>query len=110
MDDWEEYWENPAKPQRQTRAQTEEQEKAKVETTARKYGEYGLTLFSFLLLIYKVMRGLPFYDVLALFWGYMAAGYLFRYKLSKTGNSRMMLILAVACAVGFTLLYMVQTV
>lgn len=80
-----------------------------VEMQSRRFGEIGLCVFFLALFIYKLSKGLPANDLLAVFWGYLGVGYISKYRFIKTKNSLVSAICGMIAAIAFTLAYIIQT-
>lgn len=80
-----------------------------IEMQSRRFGELGLCAFFIALICYKFAKGLPANDLLALFWGYLGLGYVYKHKFSKTKNSLTSAICGMIAAIAFTIAYVIQT-
>lgn len=80
-----------------------------IEMKARRFGEIGLCVFFIALIIYKLAKGLPADDLLAVFWGYLGVGYIYKYRYLKTKNSLISAICGMIAAIAFTIGYILQT-
>lgn len=76
---------------------------------ARKVGEIGLCAFFIALVLYKLAKGLPANDLLAVLWGYIGVGYISNYRFLKTKRSLISAICGMIAAVAFALGYVLQT-
>lgn len=80
-----------------------------VEMSARRFGEIGLCIFFIALIVYKFVKGLPTGDLLAVFWGYLGVGYIYKYRFLKTKSSLISAVCGMIAAIVFTLAYILQT-
>ena len=80
-----------------------------VEMKSRRYGEIGLAVFFIALIVYKLIKGLPANDLLAVFWGYLGVGYIFKYRFYKTKSHLVSAVCGMIEAVAFTITYVLQT-
>ncbi|KNZ41258.1 DUF6442 family protein [Acetobacterium bakii] len=80
-----------------------------VEDKSRRYGEIGLSIMFILLVFYNFAKGLPIYDLLAIFWGYLGMSYVYKYRASKTKGNLVPAIAGLIAAVVFLLDYILQT-
>lgn len=80
-----------------------------VEMKARRFGEIGLCFFFIALILYKFIKGLPANDLLAVFWGYLGVGYIYKYRFLKTNSSLISAVCGMIAAISFAIAYIVQT-
>lgn len=80
-----------------------------VKSKARRYGEIGLCTFFIILIVYKMSKGIPTNDILALFWGYIGVGFIYNYKFLKTKRALVSAVCGVIAAISFTIAYIIQT-
>jgi hypothetical protein len=80
-----------------------------VEMQSRRFGEIGLSVFFIALILYKFLKGLPANDLLAVFWGYLGVGYIYKYKFLKTKGSFFNAVCGMIAAICFALVYILQT-
>lgn len=80
-----------------------------VEDKSRRYGEVGFTVIFVLLVFYNFAKGLPIYDLLAIFWGYLGMSYVYKYRALKTKANLVTAIFGIIAAVVFLLDYVLQT-
>lgn len=55
-----------------------------IEMQSKRFGEIGLCSFFIVLILYKLFKGLPANDLLAIFWGYLGVGSVYKYRFLKT--------------------------
>jgi hypothetical protein len=80
-----------------------------IEDRARRYGEVGMCIVFILLILYKLVRGIPANDILALFWAYMGVGSVYKYRACKTKSYLVSAVCGTVAAVAFLLAYVLQT-
>lgn len=80
-----------------------------IEMKARRYGEIGLCTFFILLILYKMINNIPTNDLLAVFWGYLGVGYIYKYRYLKTKSSLISAVCGMLAAIAFALAYILQT-
>lgn len=80
-----------------------------VEDKSKRYGEIGMCIVFILLVIYNTVKGLPIYDLLAIFWGYLGVSYIYKYRANKTKKSLFTAICGMIAATAFMLSYVLQT-
>lgn len=80
-----------------------------IEMQAKKYGEIGLIAFFIALTVYKWCKGLPANDLLAVVWGYLGVGYIYKYQKVKTKGALVSAICGIVAAVLFALSFVIQT-
>ena len=80
-----------------------------IKSKARRYGEIGLCAFFILLTFYKMLKGIPTNDTLAIFWGYIGVGFIYNYKFLKTRKALFSAICGMIAAISFTIAYILQT-
>jgi len=80
-----------------------------IEDKSRRYGEMGFTVICMLLIIYNFAKGLPIYDLMAVFWGYLGMSYVYKYRAFKTKAYLVTAICGIIAAVVFLLDYVLQT-
>lgn len=80
-----------------------------VENKSRRYGEIGFMVVFMLLVFYNFAKGLPIYDLLAIFWGYLGMSYVYKYRIFKTKAYLVTAICGMIAAVVFLLDYVLQT-
>jgi len=80
-----------------------------IEDKSRRYGEIGFTVIFILLVFYNFAKGLPIYDLLAVFWGYLGMSYVYKYRTFKTKAYLVTAICGMIAAVVFLLDYVLQT-
>lgn len=80
-----------------------------IEDKAKRYGEIGMSIVFILLIIYNFVKGLPTNDLLAMFWGYLGVGYLYKYRVNKTKSNLVSAISGMIAACAFLLTYVLQT-
>lgn len=80
-----------------------------VEMKARRFGEIGLCTFFIALIFYKMVKDLPTNDLLAVFWGYLGVGYIYKYRYHKTRATLISAICGMIAAVTFAIAYILQT-
>jgi len=80
-----------------------------VENKSRRYGEVGFTVIFILLVFYNFAKGLPIYDLLAIFWGYLGMSYVYKYRAFKTKAFLVTAICGIFAALIFLLDYVLQT-
>lgn len=80
-----------------------------IEMKARRFGEIGLCVFFIALILYKFVKGLPANDLLAVFWGYLGVGYIYKYRFLKTKNSLISAVCGMIAAIAFVIVYILQT-
>lgn len=80
-----------------------------IDNKAGRYGEVGLCIFFILLVIYNFAKGKPVSDLLALFWGYLGMGYIYKFRANKTNRSLISAICGMVAAFSFLLAYVFQT-
>lgn len=80
-----------------------------IKSNARRYGEIGLCTFFIFLTVYKMWKGIPTHDTLAVFWGYIGVGYIYNYKFLKTKKTLFTAVCGIVAAISFTIAYIFQT-
>ena len=80
-----------------------------MEQQARRYGEIGLCGFFILLAVYKLIKGQPANDLLAVIWGYIGVSNIYKYRYSRTKQALTAAVCGVLAAVCFTAAYVLQT-
>lgn len=80
-----------------------------IEMQSKRFGEIGLGIFFIVLIIYKFTKALPANDLLAVFWGYLGVGNLYKYRFLRTKQSLISAICGIFAAVAFALAYILQT-
>lgn len=95
------------KRNKQSPAKDEGQQYAQMQS--RRFGEIGLCIIFLVLLVYKFAKGLPNNDLLAVFWGYLGVGDLYKYRFFKTKYSLVCAVCGILAAVTFALSYIFQT-
>ncbi|MBC3796238.1 DUF6442 family protein [Acetobacterium tundrae] len=80
-----------------------------IEVQSKRHGENGLYIFFAVLVLYNFFKGLPIYDLLSVFWGYLSLGYIYKYQAFKTKKSLLIAILGMVAAICFLLSYILET-
>lgn len=80
-----------------------------IEDKAKRYGEIGLCIVFILLIGYKFYRGIPANDLLAMFWGYLGLGFVYKYRAHAKNASLVSAICGMIASVSFLIAYVIQT-
>jgi hypothetical protein len=80
-----------------------------MESHARRYGEIGLAVFFILITLYKLVKGIPSQDTLAIFWGYLGLTYIYKYVYTRSRQQLFQAACGMLAAVAFTIAYLLQT-
>ena len=80
-----------------------------VEMKSRRYGEIGLCAFFILMMVYKLAKGLPANDLLAVIWGYLGVSFVSKYRLSGNKKFLTSAICGIIAAISFGIAYVFQT-
>lgn len=76
---------------------------------AQQYVEMGVCGLLFAFMLYNFFKGLPIYDLLAVFWLYWGLNNLLIHRATKTSQTMFSAILGILAGVLFTVAYLVQT-
>jgi hypothetical protein len=76
---------------------------------AQQYVEMGVCGLLFAFMLYNFFKGLPIYDLLAVFWLFWGLNNLLIHRVTRTSQTKVSAILGIAAGVLFTAAYLVQT-
>nr|WP_320026434.1 DUF6442 family protein [uncultured Acetobacterium sp.] len=76
---------------------------------AQQYVEMGVCGLLFAFMLYNFFKGLPIYDLLAVFWLFWGLNNLLMHRATKTAQTKVSAILGIAAGALFTAAYLVQT-
>ena len=80
-----------------------------IENKGRRYGVIGFCCLFILLMVYNFFNGLPNYQILSLFWAYLAAESFGKYRLQKQGVLLFTTIMCIIASLGFLASYIIRT-
>lgn len=69
----------------------------------------GMLIFAVLIIVYQVYKDVPFGDVIALLFSFLAFGGFYRYHATKAKHFLLMGVLNAAICIGFIVWYVIQT-
>lgn len=80
-----------------------------VETQSKLYGEKALMIFLIVLMIYNFCKGISNYDLMTVFWAYMAFCNLYKYKAYKQKIDLVTVVASFIASLGFLASYLLKT-